>query len=120
LSTLSAANQPTVTTKTSEVKVRTSRLLIALALKRISITTKTLRRQILVSLLSELTEGVIDPSKVTTITTKVSNATKSLTNVSIPKMTLRTNSETDFYWTVILCTATENTNFCLTKKSLFF
>lgn len=99
LSTLSAANQPTVTTKTSEVKVRISRLLIALALKRITITTKTLRRLILVSLLSELTEGVTDPSKVTTITTKVSNATKSLTNVSIPKTTLRTNSETDFYWT---------------------
>lgn len=78
---LSAANQPTVTIKMSEVKVRISRLLIALTLKRITIITKTTCRLILRSLLSELTEEVIDLIKVTKLTTRVSNATKSLTNV---------------------------------------
>ena len=78
---LSAANQPTVTIKTSEVKVRISRLLIALTLKRITIITKTTCRLILLSLLSELTEEVLDLIKVTKLTTRVSNATKSLTNV---------------------------------------
>lgn len=78
---LSAANQPTVTIKMSEVKVRISRLLIALTLKRITIITKTTCRLILLSLLSELTEEVIDLIKVTKLTTRVSNATKSLTNV---------------------------------------
>lgn len=112
---LSAANQPTVTIKMSEVKVKISRLLIALTLKRITIITKTTCRLILLSLLSELTEEVIDLIKVTKLTTRVSNATKSLTNVLILTANLRTNSETDFYWPAKLCTATDIANFCFNQ-----
>lgn len=111
LSLPSAASLSMAAIITSEIKVRISRLMITLATRTTTITTTTISRLILYSLISELIEGVIGPSKAATIITKVSNATINLTNVSIMTMTLRTNSETDFYWTMKLCTALRKPTF---------
>lgn len=119
LSLPSAASLSMAAIITSEIKVRISRLMITLATRTITITT-TISRLILYSLLSELIEGVISPSKAATIKTKLSNATKNLTNVSIMTMTLRTNSETDFYLTIKLCTALRKPTFLLTKRGPTF
>ena len=121
LSLPSAASLSMAAIITSEIKVRISRLMITLATRTITITTTTtISRLILYSLLSELIEGVISPSKAATIKTKLSNATKNLTNVSIMTMTLRTNSETDFYLTIKLCTALRKPTFLLTKRGPTF
>ena len=111
LSLPSAASLSMAAIITSEIKVRISRLMITLATRTTTITTTTISRLILYSLISELIEGVTGPSKAATIITKVSNATINLTNVSIMTMTLRTNSETDFYWTMKLCTALRKPTF---------